>query len=95
MASAVIPKTNAIEGSTAGPEVQALQIGEVASNRTEGKIYMRTGAETLATFKCVENLEVADVAGAAPLQSPALTGTPTVNGQSILKNGDQLTGGTY
>lgn len=95
MASAVIPKTNAIDGSTAGPEVQALQIGEIASNRTDGKLYMRTGAETIASYKPVETLEVSDVAGAAPLQSPALTGTPTVNGQLILKNGDQLTGGTY
>jgi hypothetical protein len=95
MASAVIPKTNAQDGSTAGPEAAALQIGEIASNRTTGKIYMRKDGDTLASFKPVEDLVVADVAGAAPLNSPALTGTPTVNGQPVLKNGDQLTGGTY
>jgi hypothetical protein len=94
MASAVIPKTNA-QDTAQGPEVQALQIGEIASNRTTGKLYLRKDAETLASFKPVEDLVVADVSGAAPTDSPALTGTPTVNGQPILKNGDHLTGGTY
>jgi hypothetical protein len=95
MPSAVIPKTNATDGSAQGPDVNALQIGEVASNRTTGKLYIRKDGDSIASFKPVEDLTVSDVAGAAPTHDAALTGTPTVNGQPILKDGDQLTGGIY
>lgn len=95
MASAVIPKTNALDGSPEGPSPTGLQVGEIASNRTTGKLYIRKDGDVLASFKPVEDLEVTDVAGAAPSHNAALTGAPTVNGQPILKNGDQLSGGTY
>lgn len=95
MASAVIPKTNEQDGSPQGPAVTALQVGELATNRTTGKIYIRKDANQLASFKPTEDLTVDDIAGAARNHNATLTGTPTVNGQPILKNGDFLTGGTY
>lgn len=82
----IIPKTNSLPG-TGAPA--SLLLGEIASNRTDGKLYLGTDAGIDCIGERVVSISRGGTAsttaasaltalGAAPLVSPEFTGIPTV-----------------
>jgi hypothetical protein len=73
--------------------VVSLLAADISDAGATGRTIMQ--AATPAAAKTALSLAVADVSGAAPLASPAFTGSPTVGGVPVLVDGNTLSGGTY
>lgn len=97
MSNPIIPKTNATPGAGAPG---SLLLGEVATNRSAGELYLGTDAGVELVGERVTSIvrggtgstsaAAALVAlGAAPLVSPAFSGTPTVPTASVGTNTTQ------
>jgi len=91
MSNPIIPKTNATPG---GGAPGSLLLGELASNRSDGKIYLGTdtgvdcvGEKVTSIARggtsATSSLGALAALGAAPLVSPAFSGTPTVPTASV------------
>lgn len=91
MSNPIIPKTNATPG---GGAPGSLLLGELASNRSDGKIYLGTDSGVDCVGEKVTSITRGGTSatsavgalaalGAAPLVSPAFSGTPTVPTASV------------
>lgn len=91
MSNPIIPKTNA---APSGGAPDSLLLGELATNRSAGKIYLGTDAgvdcvgERIVSIArggtaATSAVDALSALGAAPLVSPAFSGTPTVPTASV------------
>jgi hypothetical protein len=91
MSNPIIPKTNSAPG--AGAPV-SLYLGELATNRSDGKLYLGSDSGIDCIGERVVSVQrggtgsttagdALTALGAAPLDSPALTGVPTVPTASV------------
>lgn len=97
MSNPIIPRTNSAPGAGAPA---SLYLGEVATNRSQGEVYLGTDDGVALVGEKVTSIirggtgstsaaGALSALGAAPLVSPAFTGTPTVPTASVGTNTTQ------
>lgn len=82
MANPIIPKTNGVGGSSAGPSSSNLQVAEIASNAFLGRLYIKTEDNNVKEFKATSDISASDVGAVASSSVGQANGVAPLNGSA-------------
>jgi hypothetical protein len=84
MANPIIPKTNGLGGSSAGPSSSNLQVAEIASNAFLGRLYIKTEDNSVKEFKATSDISASDVGAVASSSVGQANGIAPLNGSGLI-----------